>query len=206
MCTGKGSNVCPPRRDALSGTDLKSMRTLPRRKGAYCTICAFSLCPNMWLQFRAVMLKKRNRQRRISLEPLFLCLRIRKKQPSLSRRLFSGRGRRTRTLKNGFGDRYVTITSCPCMRFSNCFAIVPNRAKKSKPFSARSGKKYITRTGSDTGAGSNRRFFPSPPVKILPASAARTAAGSLSCLPVPGDRCPCRQNRSRSSSSLCLPH
>lgn len=149
--------------------------------------------------------KKRNRQRRDPLKPLFLCLRIRKKQPSLSRRLFSGRGRRTRTLKNGFGDRYVTITSCPCMRFSNCFAIVPNRAKKSKPFSARSGKKYITRTGSDTGAGSNRRFFPSPPVKILPAAAARTAAGSLSCPPVPGDRCPCRQNRSRSSSSLCLP-
>ena len=31
-----------------------------------------------------------------------------------------GRGRRTRTLKNGFGDRYVTITSCPysvCKRY-----------------------------------------------------------------------------------------
>lgn len=24
-----------------------------------------------------------------------------------------GRGRKIRTLKNGFGDRYVTITSCP---------------------------------------------------------------------------------------------
>ena len=24
-----------------------------------------------------------------------------------------GRGTRTRTQKNGFGDRYVTITSCP---------------------------------------------------------------------------------------------
>ena len=37
-----------------------------------------------------------------------------------SRVLFSGRGRRTRTLKNGFGDRYVTITSCPysvCKRY-----------------------------------------------------------------------------------------
>ena len=33
-----------------------------------------------------------------------------------------GRGRRTRTLKNGFGDRYVTITSCPysvCKRYHN---------------------------------------------------------------------------------------
>lgn len=27
-----------------------------------------------------------------------------------------GRGRKTRTLKNGFGDRYVTITSCPYWR------------------------------------------------------------------------------------------
>ena len=26
---------------------------------------------------------------------------------------FFGRGRKIRTLKNGFGDRYVTITSCP---------------------------------------------------------------------------------------------
>ena len=129
-----------------------------------------------------------------------------KKVRAKSLGLFFGRGTKARTQKNGFGDRYVTITSCPCMRFSSCFAIVPNRAKKSKPFSARSGKKYITRTGSDTGAGSNRRFFPSPPVKIPPAAAARTAAGSLSCPPVPGDRCPCRQNRSRSSSSLCLPH
>lgn len=33
--------------------------------------------------------KKRNRQRRDPLKPLFLCLRIRKKQPSLSRRLFA---------------------------------------------------------------------------------------------------------------------
>ena len=30
-----------------------------------------------------------------------------------------GRGRRTRTLKNGFGDRYVTITSCPYKSATN---------------------------------------------------------------------------------------
>ena len=29
----------------------------------------------------------------------------------------SGRGGRTRTLKNGFGDRHVTITSHPCIQF-----------------------------------------------------------------------------------------
>lgn len=57
LCTGKGSNVCPPRRDALSDAGLQSMRILPQRKGVYCTICAFSLYPNMWLQFRAAMLK-----------------------------------------------------------------------------------------------------------------------------------------------------
>lgn len=30
---------------------------------------------------------------------------------------FDGRGRKARTLKNGFGDRYVTITSCPYRDF-----------------------------------------------------------------------------------------
>ena len=29
------------------------------------------------------------------------------------RGFFGGRGTKTRTQKNGFGDRYVTITSCP---------------------------------------------------------------------------------------------
>ncbi len=31
-----------------------------------------------------------------------------------------GRGRRTRTLKDGFGDRYVTITSYPYIHFYLC--------------------------------------------------------------------------------------
>ena len=42
------------------------------------------------------------------------------KTAALTGGCFCGRGRRTRTLKNGFGDRYVTITSCPysvCKRY-----------------------------------------------------------------------------------------
>ena len=45
--------------------------------------------------------------------------------PVDKRGFFDGRGRRTRTLKNGFGDRYVTITSCPYN--GNMCIIAPNR-------------------------------------------------------------------------------
>ena len=49
--------------------------------------------------------------------PSASCARLRRIKKVLTltiqRENESGRGRRTRTLKNGFGDRYVTITSCP---------------------------------------------------------------------------------------------
>ena len=205
MCTGKGSNVCPPRKDALSGTDLKSMRTLPRRKGVYCTICAFSLCPNMWLQFRAAMLKSGTGREEI-LSSLSSCVCVSVKNNRLFRDGCSLAGAEglepSRTVLE---TAMLPLHHAPVCAFQTALLLYQTGRKKASPFPPDPAKKYITRTGSDTGAGSNRRFFPSPPVKILPAAAARTAAGSLSCLPVPGDRCPCRQNRSRSSSSLCLP-
>ena len=51
-----------------------------------------------------------------------------KKTAAQTATVFFGRGRRARTLKNGFGDRYVTITSCPysvdktaaCLPLSPC--------------------------------------------------------------------------------------
>ncbi len=36
-----------------------------------------------------------------------------KKEPTRTGGFLFGRGSKTRTHKNGFGDRYVTITSCP---------------------------------------------------------------------------------------------
>ena len=38
-----------------------------------------------------------------------------KKEPARLGGFLFGRGSKTRTHKNGFGDRYVTITSCPCI-------------------------------------------------------------------------------------------
>ena len=39
-----------------------------------------------------------------------------KKEPLFRAVLYIGRGTKIRTQKNGFGDRYVTITSCPCVQ------------------------------------------------------------------------------------------
>ena len=66
------------------------------------------------------------------LRPFFILLPLPNKKAAI-RRLF-GRGRRTRTLKNGFGDRYVTITSCPYGGWKPAWIIVPNADGKCKHF------------------------------------------------------------------------
>ncbi len=39
-----------------------------------------------------------------------------KEKPHIRAVFNVGRGTKIRTQKNGFGDRYVTITSCPCVQ------------------------------------------------------------------------------------------
>ena len=85
------------------------------------------------------------------------------------RGFFDGRGRRTRTLKNGFGDRYVTITSCPysvCKRYHTTaankmqvFFMIRQPIKRHSPesraeryFCRISSSSFTSRTGSWIGS------------------------------------------------------